>query len=157
MQFWGKPRLSKAKNFMILKYLTLNFIIFKNHKNDKVTSSMVNYVSFLHMLSMAIPVVKFSRVGYKIGKIFGKRSTVVNWNHWILQIYVMGSCQKVPKFDFQSQFCTSKIIWFFLIFLSCTNLGAIFLFFDIFDNITLLFKMMPNFWQLVTTIILKIQ
>ena len=41
----------------------------------------------------------------------------------------MASCQKVPKFDFQSQFSMSKIIWIILIFFSLknTNLGAHFL------------------------------
>ena len=31
-------------------------------------------------------------------------------NDWILRIGVMGSCQKVPWFDFQNQFSVSKII-----------------------------------------------
>ena len=37
-------------------------------------------------------------------------------NYWTLRIGVIGRCQKVPKFDFQIQFSTSKIIWIFLIF-----------------------------------------
>ena len=37
-------------------------------------------------------------------------------NYWILRIGVMGRCQKMPKFDFQSQFSTSKIIRIFLNF-----------------------------------------
>ena len=37
-------------------------------------------------------------------------------NYWILRIGLMGRCQKVPKFDFQSQFSTSKIIRIFLKF-----------------------------------------
>ena len=43
---------------------------------------------------MVIPVVEFSREGYKIRKIFGKKSTVVAWNYWILRIGVVSSCQK---------------------------------------------------------------
>ena len=35
-------------------------------------------------------------------------------NYWILSFGLMASCQKVPKFDFQSQFSKSKIIWIFL-------------------------------------------
>ena len=31
-------------------------------------------------------------------------------NNWILKIGLMGRCQNLPKFDFQSQFSTSKII-----------------------------------------------
>ena len=36
---------------------------------------------------------------------------------WVLSFGLMASCQKVPKFDFQSQFSMSKIIRIFLIFL----------------------------------------
>ena len=64
--------------------------------------------------SMAIPVVQFSREGYKIEKVFGYKFTVVKWTHWILRIGVMGRCRKVPKFDFQSQFSMTKIIQIFL-------------------------------------------
>ena len=67
-------------------------------------------------ICMAFPVVEFSREGYKIRKVFGKKSTVFKWNYQILKIWVMGSCQKVPKFDFQSQFSMSKIIRIFLNF-----------------------------------------
>ena len=65
---------------------------------------------------MAIPIVEFSSEKYKIRKKFGKKSTLLKWNHWILQIAVMERCQKVPKFDFQSDFLIQKIIWIFLNF-----------------------------------------
>ena len=47
-------------------------------------------------------------------------------SYWILRIGVMEKCQKVPEFDFQSQFSMSKIIGFFLNFftLKNTNIGA---------------------------------
>ena len=77
--------------------------------------------------SMAIPVVQFSMEGYKFEKVFGYKFTVVKWTSWILRIGVMGSCRKVPKFDFQSQFSTSKIIWIWIV-LKNTKLGAHFLF-----------------------------
>jgi hypothetical protein len=48
--------------------------------------------------SMVLRLVKFSSGGYKI-----------------LRIGVMGRCQKVPKFDFQSKFSLSRIIQIFLI------------------------------------------
>ena len=65
----------------------------------------------------------------------------------------MESYQKVPKFDFQSQFSMAKIIGIFLIFsLKDTNLGAHFLLMTAFDNInfwiTLFSEMMSNFQQL---------
>ena len=41
---------------------------------------------------MAISVVEFSIEGYNTRKVSGKKSTVVNWNHWILQIGVIGRC-----------------------------------------------------------------
>jgi hypothetical protein len=45
--------------------------------------------------SMAIPVMEFSREGYKIRKVFGKKSTAVKRNYQILIIAVMASCQKL--------------------------------------------------------------
>ena len=58
-------------------------------------------------------------------------------NYWILRIGVMGRCQKVPKFDVQSQFSMSKIIGIFLIFFSLRifNLGAHILLSTFLDNI----------------------
>ena len=58
----------------------------------------------------------------------------------------MGRCQKVPKFDFQSQFSMSKIIRIFLIFFSLKNINFVahFLLLTFFDNI--------NFW---ITLLLK--
>ena len=74
---------------------------------------------------------------FKSGATKLEKSTVVKWNYWILEISVMGRCQKVPKFDFQSQFFMSKIIGIFLIFFSLKNinLGAHFLLLTFFDNI----------------------
>ena len=66
----------------------------------------------------------------------------------------MVRCQKVPKFNFQSQFSKSKIIGIFLILYSWKNinLGAHFLLLTFFDKInfkiTYITKMMPYFWQL---------
>ena len=44
---------------------------------------------------MAIPVVEFSREGYKIRKVLSLKSTVVKLNYWILRIGVVASCQKL--------------------------------------------------------------
>ena len=74
----------------------------------------------------------------------------------------MGSCQKVPKSDFQSQFSASKIIRIFCIFsfIEEYEFRSTFFVVDIFDNINfqifLFSKMIPNFWLLATTSILKI-
>ena len=60
-------------------------------------------------------------------------------NYCILKIGLMGRCQKVPNFDFQSQFSMSKIIRiFFNFFFSWknTNLGAYFLLLKFFNNIS---------------------
>ena len=35
---------------------------------------------------------------------------ILEGNYWILRIGIVGRCQKVPKFDFQSQFYKSKVI-----------------------------------------------
>jgi hypothetical protein len=55
---------------------------------------------------MAIPVVQFSRQGYKIRKVLGKKLTNPKEIIRILQIVVVGRCQTVPKFDLQSRFST---------------------------------------------------
>ena len=55
---------------------------------------------------------------------------LLNFENW-----VNGRCQKVPKFDFQSQFFMSKIIRIFLNFFFSLNLGAHFLLLTFFDNI----------------------
>jgi hypothetical protein len=51
------------------------------------------YVTSTSVLNMAIPVLEISREGYKIRKIFGWKSAVVKWNHCILKIGVVASCQ----------------------------------------------------------------
>ena len=66
---------------------------------------------------MVIQVVEFSSGGYKNQHTQRK---LLNFENW---------CQKVSKFDFQSQFSMSKIIGIFL------NLGAHFLLLTFFDNI----------------------
>ena len=69
----------------------------------------------------------------------------------------MGSCQKMPKFDFQSQFSMSTIIQVFLNFFPLKNIFCCwhFLITSILNHF--ITKMMPNFWQLAATPILKIQ
>ena len=41
---------------------------------------------------------------------------IPNGNYWVLSFGLMVSSQKVPRFDFQSQFSSSKVIEIFLIF-----------------------------------------
>ena len=53
---------------------------------------------------MVIRVVEFSIGGVENWKDFCLKINIPKENYWILRIGVMGSCQKVPKFDFQSQF-----------------------------------------------------
>ena len=55
-------------------------------------------------------------------------------NYWILRIGLMGKCQKVPTFDFQSQFSMSKIIRIFLnfFFIEEYQLRSTFVVIDIF-------------------------
>ena len=42
--------------------------------------------------------------GFKIRKIFCIRINIPKGNYWILSFGLTANCQKVPKFDFQSQF-----------------------------------------------------
>ena len=75
----------------------------------------------------------------------------------------MASCQKVPKFDFQSQFSMSKIIRIFLnfFFIEEYQFRSTFFVIDIFLIKSILnhfiTKMMPYFWQLAINPKLKIQ
>ena len=62
-------------------------------------TSFTNWWIKVGYSNMAILVVEFSREGFKIRKVFGWKSTLFKWNHWILRTSVMGKCQKVPKFD----------------------------------------------------------
>ena len=54
--------------------------------------------------------------GVQNEKDFCLRINILKGNYWILSFGLMASCQKVPKFDFQSQFSMSKIIRIFLNF-----------------------------------------
>ena len=58
----------------------------------------------------------FIRGIHKLERCLPKKSTYPKGTFWNLRIGVMGRCQKVPKFDFQSQFSMSKIIRIFLNF-----------------------------------------
>ena len=99
---------------------------------------------------------EFQVRGYKIRMIFAKG------NHWIFRIVLVGRCQNIPKFDFQSQFSISKLIRIFpfSFFIEKFQFRSTFVVIDFFlvtfknHSIT---KMMPNFWQLAMTPILKIQ
>ncbi len=54
--------------------------------------------------------------GIQNWKDFCQRINKPKVNYWILSFGLMVSCQKVPKFDFQSQFSMSKIIRYFSFF-----------------------------------------
>ena len=54
--------------------------------------------------------------GIQNWKDFCLKINVPKGNYWILRIGLMGMPQKMPKFDFQSQFLLSKIIGIFLNF-----------------------------------------
>ena len=73
------------------------------------------------------------------------RINIPKGNYWILRTSVVGRCQRVPKFYFQSQFSVSKIIQISLIFFPLKNtiLGAHFLIASIFN--LLLLKWCPIF------------
>ena len=62
-------------------------------------------------------------------KDFCLRINIPRGNYWIFRIGLVGRCQKMSKFNFQSQFSMSKIIWISLSLFSLknTNLGTHFL------------------------------
>ena len=63
---------------------------------------------------------------------FCLRINILKGYYWILRIGLMGRCQKVPKFDFQSQKLSESFSIFFS--LKNINLGAHFLLLTFFDN-----------------------
>ena len=54
---------------------------------------------------------------------FLPKNQILNGNYWILSFGLTASCQKVPTFDFRSQFSMLKIIRIFLIFFSLKNIN----------------------------------
>ena len=87
-------------------------------------------VTSLKQLSLAefsrrwVSVVEFHHPALSIGKGFGQESTVVKWNYQILSLHLVTVCQKVPIFDFQSEFSTSKIIRIFIKKISLQNINS---------------------------------
>ena len=104
---------------------------------------------------LVIRVVEFSREGYWIRKILGKKTTYPKKITEFWELVWWGRCQKVPTFDFQSQFSLWKIIGIILISFSFKNANLRAHFFHQFLS-HFITVMMSNYWQLATTPILKI-
>ena len=51
--------------------------------------------------------------GVQNWKDFGLKINIPKGNYWILRIWLMGRCQKVPKFDFQSQFSIDTSMYYY--------------------------------------------
>ena len=67
--------------------------------------------------TMVIRIVEFASGGTEFERFLPKNQhRYSEGNDWILRIELMGRCQKVPKFDFQSQFSMSNIIQIFINF-----------------------------------------
>ena len=86
------------------------------------------------------------KAGYIKLERFLPKNQHTKWNYWSLIIGVMGRCQTVPKFDFQSQFSMSKKSESFSILFSLKNinLGAHYFITSIFKSLCFL-KWCPNF------------
>ena len=102
---------------LLSKFGSIHFISTPKITRSCFFSFLTEFVSRT-ILIIAIPV-EFSREGYKIRKAFGYSKEILKFVHWC-------SGEKVPKFDFQSQFSMPKIILIFLNFFSLknVNLGA---------------------------------
>ena len=92
----------------VAKFLQVNVHTFGALYGYNNETGIFDFISGENIEVMAIPFVEFSGEENKNRKDFVKKSIEVN--HCILQIGVIGMCRKVPRFDFQSQFSTSKII-----------------------------------------------
>ena len=103
------------------------------HKNVLESVLHLNF----RLVILAIRVVEFSNGGYKIRNIFSYASKLPKGNYWILSFGLTASWQKVPKFDFQSQFSMSKIIRIFLnfFFIEEYQFRSTFFVIDFFDKI----------------------
>ena len=117
-------------------FLTMDKLFFLPHSTSE-THLLRNYHRIkvsCTVYIIAIPVVEFSREGYKIRKVLAKNQLQSNE---LIEIGVMRRCQKVPKFDFQSKFSMSKIILIFLIFFFIEEyeFRNTFLLLTFFDNI----------------------
>ena len=112
------------------------------------TKWIIEYFSYLALVEYCA---KWIRIKWGPG-VFNFKTTLQMFKRIYREIREQG-------FQIYSQFAMSKKLsdsfWFFL--LKNMNIGEHFLSLTFFDNITLFSKMMPNFWQLATTPILKIQ
>ena len=108
--FWNLAIANPYQNFLFyniickLQRILLNWII-RILAFHVIWLASKNRSNNLRLCIMATPVVEFSRVGYKIRKVFGKKSTVVKWNYQILITGVMVSCQTLGII------LENKVIW----------------------------------------------
>ena len=87
-------------NLLLIRQETLTFVSRRN--------IIEFFKAAVNLLSRVILVVKFSRKGYKIRKVFGYKSIFQEGNYCILWADEAASYQKVQKSDFPSQFSMSK-------------------------------------------------
>ena len=67
-----------------------------------------------YLMQFAVRIAEFSSGVYRIKEDFCLRINILKENDWLLGFGLMTNCQKVPKFEFQSQFSTSKVIQKFI-------------------------------------------
>ena len=63
-----------------------------------------------YLMQFAVQIAEFSNGVYRIKEDFCLRINILKENDWLLGFGLMTNCQKVPKFEFQSQFSNSKIV-----------------------------------------------
>ena len=67
-----------------------------------------------YLMQFAVRIAEFSNGVYRIKEDFCLRINILKENDWLLGFGLMTNCQKVSKFEFQSQFSTSKVIQKFI-------------------------------------------
>ena len=127
-------------------------------------SDLEPYGDFFFFCRCRIPFKIFSATSASNGSLIKwKMALFQKKNFWQINVHLAGGDWKILISDFQSQFSMSKIIRIFLIFFFIEEyqFRAIFVVIDIFWKRQFLnhfiTKMMPNFWQLATPPVLKIQ
>ena len=127
------------------------FNLRSNWALHKWNTVWLNFKSFLYLKKvvlhpfryiddvMKITAIEFQVQGYQIIEWFCLKINIPKEIYWISTMGVVGRRQKVPKFDFQSQFPSksksSESFSIIILLLKNTNLGAHFLLLAFFNNI----------------------
>ena len=116
-----------TKHCSIVKWQDWSYLCWGNPKQPSEGRTELQNIRFIknqvsdlnlkiHKKQYGFKIWQYGSWSFQTGGTKLERINILKGNYWILRIWLMGRCQKVTKFDFQSQFSMSKIIQIFLIF-----------------------------------------